>query len=155
MVNYFVVCQISATNVNYRNKETMTNYNACFLMHFNLEDFFRSVNFIDLELWARRGKTVFPDKEKIHMYWFDINKQNYSKISSRVQGAKESVVDTKKSELEWVHCVKKNNWTKYNLLVPKIQIFVLRLEIFVFRSTQSYYYWVFIIEKTTWCIEIA
>ena len=26
---------------------------------------------------------------------------------------------------------------------------------FVFRLTQSYYYWVFFIEEATWCIEIA
>ena len=62
--------------------------NVCFLTYFNLEDFFNSVNFNGLKLWAWRTKIVFPDKEKIQMYWFEIDKQNYSKISRKVKGPK-------------------------------------------------------------------
>ena len=119
MVNYFVLCQISATSVNCRNKETVTKYNACCLMHFNLEDFFNSVDFIGLKLWAWKTKTVFSDKKKIHMYWFEIDKHDYSTIISKVQGAKQIVGDAKKFELEWADCMKKNKWNKYNLIVPK------------------------------------
>ena len=50
------------------------------------------------------------------MYWFETDKHNYSKIIRKVEGAKEIVGDTKKSELEWVHCIKnkKNKWNRYH-----------------------------------------
>ena len=68
---------------------------------------------------AWKTKTVFSDKKKIHMYWFEIDKHDYSTIISKVQGAKQIVGDAKKFELEWADCMKKNKWNKYNLIVPK------------------------------------